>query len=148
MDGVSAIFAVVSLGIQLAGTIRQVTDFLRSVENAPDEIKRLVEILDQLCGTLEHVKNLIQQQSSILDLPGSYVSIVSALRGCEKRVIKLERLINSLKRYVDRNHMFQKAWGALKTILKKEEIVELRRQLYEDMMSLQLSISMNSAQLQ
>jgi len=148
MDGVSAVFAVVSLGVQLVGTIREVIEFLRSVHNAPDEITRLVQVLDQLRGTLEHVKDLVQQQSLILGLPGSFVSIASALRNIEKRIIKLEKLVNQLKRYVDRNYSFQKAWATLKTVFKKEEIVELRGQLYEDMMALQLSISINSTHLQ
>lgn len=83
-----------------------------------------------------------------MGLPGSFVSIISALQNCEKRVRRLEKLVSELRQYFGRNHRIQKAWAALKTVLKNEEIVELRGQLYEDMVALQLSISINSAQLQ
>ena len=148
MDGVSAVFAVVSLGVQLAGTVQATSEFLRSVLNAPDELLRLVDLLGQLQGTLGHVSDLIEQQSSVLTSPGSLRSIAAALQNCEKSLKKLESLVDQLKRSLDRQHRIQRAWASLRTVLKKEELLELRKQIQESLITLQLSISINSAQLQ
>ncbi|KAL9024162.1 MAG: hypothetical protein Q9196_006721, partial [Gyalolechia fulgens] len=148
MDGVSAVFAVVSLGVQLAGTIQATSDFLRSVQNAPDELRGLVDLLDQLQGTLGHVRDLIEQQSSVLTSPGSLRSIAAALQNCEKSLKKLKGLVDRLKRSLDRQHRIQRAWASLRTVLNKEELLELRKQIQESLIALQLSITINSAQLQ
>lgn len=71
MDGVAGAFAVVSLAIQLANTVQQVSKFLRNVQEGPREVIKLIEILDQLHGTLDHVRQLIEQQFLVLRLPGS-----------------------------------------------------------------------------
>ena len=148
MDGVSTVFAVVSFGVQLAGTIQATSDFLRSVQNAPDELLGLVDLLDQLQGTLGHVHDLIEQQSSVLTSPGSLRSIAAALQNCEKSLKKLKSLVDQLKRSLDRQHRIQRAWAFLRTVLNKEELLELRKQIQESLITLQLSISINSAQLQ
>ncbi len=148
MDGASAVFAVVSLGVQLAAVVRQANAFLRSVHNAPDELIRLIEVLDQLYAMLEHVRSLIDQQALTPSLPGAIISVASALQNCEKRIKKLESLVNRLKGSVDSQRRVKRVYAAFKSVLKKEEITELRSQLHEDMMTLHLSISLNSAQLQ
>lgn len=148
MDGASAVFAVVSLGVQLAAVVRQANDFLRSVHNAPDELVRLIEVLDQLDAMLEHVRSLTDQQALTPSLPGAIISVASALQNCEKRIKKLENLVNRLKGSVEGQRRVKRVWAAVKAVYKKEEIMELRSQLHEDMMTLHLSISLNSAQLQ
>ena len=148
MDGVSAVFAVVSLGVQLAGTVQATSEFLRSVRNAPDELLGLVDLLDQLQGTLGHVSDLIEQQSSVLISPGSLRSIAAALQNCERSLKKLKSLVDQLKRSLDRQHRIQRACASLSSVLKKEELLELRKQIQESLIRLKLSISINSAQLQ
>lgn len=64
MDGVSGAFAVVSLAIQLANTV-QSAKFLRNFRDAPKEVIRLIEILEQLHITLDHVRPETAQRAAI-----------------------------------------------------------------------------------
>ena len=50
MDGVSSSFAVVSLAIQLVQTTQKISKFLHGIRDAPKEIIKLTELLDQLHG--------------------------------------------------------------------------------------------------
>ena len=148
MDGVSAIFAVVSLGIQLGSTVKEINDFVRTVRDAPDEVLRLAETLEQLLEILKQVHILLERQDSISTVPDSFTIIASALQGCERRVKKLEALVTRVKKSLNGQHRYQRAAAALRSVLKKDEILDLRHQLHEDVAALQLSISINSAHLQ
>lgn len=112
----------------------------------PDELLRLVDLLDQLQGTLAHVSDLVEQQSSVPTSLESLRSIAAALQNCEKSLKKLESLVDQLKRSLDRQHRIQRAWASFRTVMKKKELLELRKQVQE-LITLQLSISINSAQL-
>ena len=71
MDGVSVVascFAIASLPIQLLDTVCHINDFLRTIRNAPDELTRLVEVLDQFRDILEIVRGLLQHQKAVDDL--------------------------------------------------------------------------------
>jgi len=51
MDGLSTAasgIAVVSLAIQLVDSVREIRRFLRDLSEAPKELKRLVDLLEQL----------------------------------------------------------------------------------------------------
>lgn len=61
MDGVSSAFAVVSLAIQLVETGEKISNFLKSVRDAPNEVIRLGQTLDQLNSTLKQVSYLLEQ---------------------------------------------------------------------------------------
>ena len=148
MDGVSAIFAVVSLGIQLGTTVKDIHDFIRDIRDAPEELLRLTETSEQLFETLKQVQTLLERQTSMSAVPDSFAIIASAVRGCEKRVKKLECLIKKLQLSFRGQHHPKKALAAFRTFLKKDELLELRHQLHEDITALQLSISINSTHLQ
>lgn len=48
LSGVVSIFAVISLAIQLAGTAQDIKNFISSIQDAPKELDRLTNQLDQL----------------------------------------------------------------------------------------------------
>ena len=110
MDGVSSAFAVVSLAIQLAETINDISKFLHSVRDAPAELAGLVETLDQMHGTVDQVRYLLEQQFSVQRLPGSPMFITSALGLCEKRVKTLEAFVNEVKRPLTNEHRIKRTW--------------------------------------
>lgn len=62
MDGVASAFAVVSLAIQLVETGEKISKFLSSVRDAPNEVTKLNQALDQLNSTLKQVSYLLEQQ--------------------------------------------------------------------------------------
>ena len=54
--------AVVSLAIQLVDSVRQLQRFLRSVSEAPKELKRLINLLEQLELILDNIGSFIENQ--------------------------------------------------------------------------------------
>ena len=48
MDGFSGVLAVVSCSLQLVDTIQKVNKFLKEVQNAPEELARLMDALHEL----------------------------------------------------------------------------------------------------
>ena len=148
MDGVASAFAVVSLAVQLVDTVQEIRDFLRSVQNAPNELIKLVETLEQLHGTLNQVKHLLEQQYSILRLPGSPVFMESALQNCNRKISTLEKAVNEAKVSLARQSRMMRTWTAMKLVSKKEEIREMQSQLLQAETGLQTATLRNSWQLQ
>ena len=148
MDGVASAFAVVSLAIQLVNTVQELRDFLRSVQNAPSELIKLVETLEQLHGTLNQVRHLLEQQYSILRLPGSTVFMESALRDCNKKISMLENVVNEAKVSLAHQNRVKRTWAAMKLVSKKEDIQEMQSQLLHAETGLQTAMLSNSWQLQ
>lgn len=96
MDGVSGAVALVSLAVQLVTTVQQITKFFRNIQNAPKKVFRLVEVLEQFQGNLDHVKLLVEYQVANPGLPGSPRVFIEALQCCEPKVRRLEELIEAV----------------------------------------------------
>lgn len=148
MDGVSSASAVVSLAIQLLETVQEIRDFLRSVHHAPSELIKLVETLEQLHGTLNQVRHLLEQQYSILRLPGSPVFMESALQNCNRKIITLEKVVNEAKVSLGWQNRVKRTWAAMKLAYKKEDMQEMQTQLLHAETGLQTAMLSNSWQLQ
>ena len=148
MDGVSSAFAVVSLAIQLVETGQKISSFLTSIEDAPSEISKLVQSVDQLNGTLKQVSSLLEQQYLVLRLPGSPVFITNALENCEKRMKTLESVISKARIAMDHRNRVHRSWAAIKFSWKKEYVREMQKQLRDAEAGLRTAMLCNSWQLQ
>ena len=148
MDGVSSAFAVVSLAIQLLETGEKISKFLTSVQDAPSEVSKLCQTVDQLNGTLKQVSYLLEQQCLVLRLPGSPVFITNALENCEKRIKTLEGVILKAKTAMDHKNRVHRSWAAIKFGWKKEDVREMQNQLHEAEAGLRTAMLSNSWQLQ
>lgn len=147
MDGVSSAFAVVSLSIQLVETGEKISKFLTSVQDAPSEVVKLGQTLDQLNSTLKQVSYLLEQQYLVLRLPGSPVFITNALENCERRIKMLEDVIQKAKMSMDHRNAVKRSWAAMRFVSKKEEIQEMQNQLRDAEAGLQTAMLSNSWQL-
>ena len=148
MDGVSVVLAVLPLGIQLVNTIRKANKFLKEVQNAPEGWARLIDTLDQLESFLIAVNGLIERQEKVGSLPGSVHLMSAALQRCETTAKKLEASTDGIKTYLKSQGRGRRAWASLKTVVKKEEVEGLRKQIDEDMMYLQNALTLNTNHLQ
>ena len=148
MDGVSSSFAVVSLAIQLVQTTQKISKFLHGVRDAPKEIIKLTELLDQLHGTLDHVRSLLEQQYLILRLPGSPVYMIRELEKCEKTIKQLERLVSKAKELHGHQERVQRTWASMRFALGKGTIQELQGQVRDAKTDLHFAMSSNTLQLQ
>ena len=126
MDGVASAFAVVSLAIQLVETGEKISKFLTSVQDAPNEVVKMGQTLDQLNSTLKQVSSLLEQQYLTLRLPGSPIHIMNALQNCEKKIRTLDGVIQIAKTNMDHRNRLYRSWAAMKLVLKKEEIREMQ----------------------
>lgn len=148
MDGISSAFAVVSLAIQLVETGEKISKFLTSMQDAPSEVTKLGQTLDQLNSTLKQVSYLLEQQYLVLRLPGSPVFITNALENCERRIKTLEDVIRKAKRAMEHPNRVHRSWAAMKFVPKKEIIREMQVQLRDAEAGLQTAMLSNSWQLQ
>ena len=148
MDAAAGAFAVVSLAIQLVETGEKISKFLTSVQDAPSEVVKLSQTLDQLNSTLKQVSHLLDQQYHVLRLPGSPVFITNALNDCERKIKTLENVVQKAKRTMDQRNRVQRSWAAMRFVFKKEEIREMQSQLRDAEAELQTAMLSNFWQLQ
>ena len=148
MDGVSGVIAVVSFSLQLVNTIQKASQVLKEVQNAPKELARLVDALDQLESLLIAANGIVEQQNKMGSLPGSVHTMNGALRRCKSTVEKLDTSVNAIKNYFKIQGRGRKAWASLKTVMKKEEVEQLHRQVHENMKNLQTALLLNMSYLQ
>lgn len=92
MDGISGAFAVV----QLIVTAYDISKYLRSLRDIPDEILEIAETLDRLQPNLAELQNFVQHQTPCETLPRAQ-RISSALKVCESRVAVLTKLVDECK---------------------------------------------------
>jgi hypothetical protein len=103
MDGLSAAasgIAVVSLTVQLVDSVREIRRFLRDVSEAPKELRRLIDLLDQLELILENIGALVERQqkhTSETDIDVSK-SILKAMKTCESKLKILEDVVEVAKK--------------------------------------------------
>jgi hypothetical protein len=122
--------------------------FLQDIHDAPKEVARLIGNLDQLHGTLDHVRQLIEQQYIILRRPGSPGFITKALENCEKQVKALESFANQARSCCNDQQKWRRTWASMKMVAKRQDLDDIQSRLRDAKMDLQFAISSNSWQLQ
>ena len=151
MDPLSAAvrgFAVVSLAMQLAGTVQDIHRFLRGISGAPKELERLVELLEQLHCMLDGIRALHSKQKELDSIPDMHPSVMGSLKSCQSRVELLENIVDKAKKDSNRNRKIARTWASLKFTLKKKDVDEFESLLEKAMNRLQLAMTMNMAHIQ
>lgn len=149
MDGLSAAasgIAVVSLAIQLVESVREMRRFLRSVSEAPEELKRLLDLLEQLELILEQVGMLVQQQqegNARLEASGVMASVMRAINTCESKLAMLEGVVEVTKQSSAKSSRVTKTMGSFRLACKKKDIREIEQQLHDAVALLGLSMMAN-----
>ncbi|KAH8768731.1 hypothetical protein F5882DRAFT_509214 [Hyaloscypha sp. PMI_1271] len=148
MDGLSAAasgIAVVSLAIQLVDSVRQIQRFLRNISEAPKELRRLINLLEQLELILESIGELIdrqQRQSANEDVAVSD-TVLRAMKTCENTVKGLAGIVDVARKSAEAKNKATKTLGSLRLSCKKKDIEEFERQLHEAVSLLNLTMTMN-----
>ncbi|CZR58008.1 uncharacterized protein PAC_07898 [Phialocephala subalpina] len=148
MDGLSAAasgIAVVSLAIQLVDSVREIQRFLRSIADAPEELSRLLDLLEQLELILESVGKLVENQRAqygVLDIDVS-PSILKAIQSCDKTLKKLDGFIDKTRRTETTKSQAVRSLGRFRLACKKGDIDEYEMQLYYVISKLNLVMTTN-----
>ncbi|KAF7860350.1 hypothetical protein EAF04_008477 [Stromatinia cepivora] len=135
MDGLSsasAVFAVVSLAVQLAETIHKLVDFWKAVEDAPDNITRIFQELGLLSKILTQSHELAQCNSfsDIFD---------EALADCSSKVFKLYSKVENTRNNLKSEKLRKRKWAAWKIVLQKAEIDSLQRSISDAKLTILLA---------
>ena len=140
--------AVVSLAIQLAGTVQTINEFLRTIRDAPSELVTLIETMDLMQSNLNHVHYLVEQQFSDSRLAGSPVFILNALKVCESRVEVQRTWVEKSKQSLTTRHLMKRTWASLIIRPKKIQLSEMQGQLKEAMANLHFAVTNNQWDVQ
>ncbi|PMD26282.1 hypothetical protein NA56DRAFT_341580 [Hyaloscypha hepaticicola] len=148
MDGLSAAasgIAVVSLAIQLVDSVREIRHFLRNVSEAPKELRRLIDLLEQLELILENIGALVErrQQHAVEPAIDMSASILRAMRTCESKLKLLEDIVAAAKKTSSSNGKVKRTFGSFKLACKKKDIQEFESQLHDAISLLNLAMTTN-----
>ncbi len=127
MDGLSAAasgMAVVSLSLrslQLVGSVRDIRRFLHDMSEAPEELKRLIDLLEQLDIVVEQVGLLAQRQrrDTRPGRTGVMTSLLSAIATCQKKLALLEGVIKATKDVSGNSNRAMRTLGSFKLVARK-----------------------------
>ena len=147
MDGASSAFAAVALAIQLFGTVQETRNFVKDLNNAPRELIKLGEDLDQLTSVLGLVKQLLEHQFLVLGLPGSPIFLLDPLQNCERIHKPLKEIVDKAKE-APNDRRAKRIWNLIRFGMKKGRVQELQSQLRDAKSDLQFAVLANSWQLQ
>ncbi|KAF7947472.1 hypothetical protein EAE96_008559 [Botrytis aclada] len=139
MDGLSsasAVFAVVSVAVQLAETIHKLVDFWKAVEDAPDNVASIFRELELLSKILTQSHEVAQLHSfsDILD---------EALKDCCSKILKLHSKVEVTRLKLNSSKLRKRKWAAWKIVFQKSEIDSLQKSISEARTNI-IHIQMNS----
>jgi hypothetical protein len=148
MDGLSAAasgIAVVSLAIQLVGSVREIRRFLHSVSEAPTDLRGLLDLLEQLELILEQVGMLLERQgrNTRLEETGVSISVWRAINTCQRKLAVLEVLVDEAKRASAASSRATRAIGSFKFACRKKDIQGFENQVHGAMNLLSLTMMAN-----
>jgi hypothetical protein len=148
LSGVASGIAVVSLALQLIQSIVAIRAFVRDVKDAPKELERLVDKLEQLEALLEEARKILEQQLSLqgLPFPAPSLAIFTCLHGCEK---SLQPLVDIVQRFTtpSKSQMgltAAKFRNEIKLGMKTKEIATLETRIQQDIDLLSTTLVMNT----
>ncbi|MDI1492669.1 MAG: hypothetical protein OHK93_004451 [Ramalina farinacea] len=155
MEVASGVFAVVSLGIQLAESVQKIRKVLRGVKEAPEELQRLIAKIDMLHRIFNRVNTLIEQQRDMPSHHGLIPLFEVALQACARSVNRLESELarvqgssdDGRKALEDRPKKSMRKHHALRAVLRKETVDDLCSVIDESLREMSLVLHLNSTEL-
>lgn len=130
MDIVSSTASVIAI-VQLCGSIKQLVDFGKAIQDAPANINKLFRDLELLDVVVIQARNI----SHILTLNNTAEKV---LRNCEGKISSLLQRLSKAKTRFETGNPVQRKWSALKITLKSDEVATLQRSIEEAKSTLQI----------
>ena len=151
MDPLSTVasgFAVISLAFQLTGTVQDIHRLLRGISDAPKELERLVDILEQLHCILDGIRVLQLKQENQDGIPDMHPSVIGALESCQSQLKLLECIVDKFRDNSKRSRKAFRMWASLKLTLKKRDVDEFENRIKQAINILQMAMTMDMAHVQ
>jgi len=136
LSGGASVIAFVSLAVQLADSIKKLSDFWSSIQEAPQEISALVSDLRLISAVLQEIRNDVRDSA-----PDS--TSMQALRGCESLVGGLNALVDDLAPGFTSESRRVRKWTALKAFRRSEKI----RKFHGDLANMKSTLNLIQTRL-
>ena len=125
MEGLSAAasgIAVVSVAIQLAESFKKLSDFWKSIKEAPEDIRAISVDLELLSGVLVQIAHETQHVE-----PDA--TLIATLNGCCFKVKAFTTLLNKIEPGFASTCLRVRKWTAFKAVLKHGELMKFQEAL-------------------
>ncbi|KAF7945640.1 uncharacterized protein EAE97_004678 [Botrytis byssoidea] len=132
LSSASAAFAVISLAVQLAESVKKLVEFWQAVEDAPGDICDLFDDLEFFSAALIQNQKKFAQHSPY-DLIAKRI-----LTKCQKRIEQLSSKLSPTMAAFTSSSSRKRKWAALKITLKNEEIRKMRASVGESLVAVQM----------
>ena len=147
MEAAGGAIGAVALGIQLVDTVQKVTSFIKSIQDAPEDLASLGSSVDQLETILRRVTTLVESWSQYTDTPGSMDMLERAVRNCEPNVTKLGTLVDKLQKKFDQGGTRRRVWASLRLVVKREDLNRYRSLIQGDLLALNTAIAFGAYEM-
>ncbi len=133
MDGLSAgasIIAVLSLAMQLGGSAQTLVKFLETIADAPEDIKRLRDLINDVFAIATGVRNLLEGQRRLHgDCLPVEDTIHTTLLRCQEQLNRIRKLLNKVEDVDAGRTLLSRSWARFRFALKKDDVAELEGHL-------------------
>jgi hypothetical protein len=146
MEGLSAAasgIAVASLTIQLVESVRKIQRFLRHVSEAPRELQRLLDLLEQLELILENIGMIMNKQQRHHGGPDVVTSVWKSMKMCESKLSMLEKVVEAAKKATESKNRAARSLASFRLACKKRDVEEFEVHLQQAISVLDLTMTMN-----
>lgn len=127
-----AALAVLSLTLELTGAVKSIVGLFRTIREAPYELLKLIEALEQMRANLDQVCSLVEQISDAR-LVGSLMYLLQPLRLCEKRICTLGAFVQNVNQTHESKKVLQRTWAGVNAVSSRARLKDLEDQCRDAM---------------
>ena len=135
MDGISGLASVLAV----ADTVYNLSKLLKSIRDAPAELRTLAQDLDRFRGILTEVRSIAEKQNTQEHAPTPSTVFLATLHDCEERFKSIDQCASKLTRSLQTSGV-RNTWASLKIPLRKGELQKLHLDLHQSTRYLSLSL--------
>ena len=125
MEGLSAAasgIAVVSVAIQLAESFKKLSDFWKSIKEAPEDIRAISTDLDLVSSVLAEIARDTQHVA-----PDD--TLIAVLNACWDKVKLLTGIVNQIEPGFASASLRVRKWTSFKAVLRRGELIKFQEGL-------------------
>lgn len=132
---VASAAGLASLAVQLVESGKKLKAFYDDVKDAPEDLKRVQEHL----STLAMLLNAVRSNEMMISVLTNSAQFEHCMRSCEVAAKEVLLLVKKLEAGMKKS----KRWGAIKSVLKKDDLKKLDERLEKAIGLLHLSCSLH-----
>ena len=144
LSGAASVIAVISLVIQLGNSAHKLSKLLKSIKNAPKELRTLDDDLDRLRDVLAEIGQIAETQKIQESAPAPSFTLLRALESCNARFRSLETCVSKIAlSSLGKGQI----WASFKTRSRRDDLQNLYDGLRKSIDHLNTLLILNTANL-